>query len=513
MCCECNKVKMNRRKFIGVSALGVTGTGIAYASSRSDGKTVGWNPEKSPVVTGEKLRVQPILVYEIYKRKPAVSWRPWGGLHTEKDVSEEINRISEELLSLSKKADFPLQILPVIKVKTVEEAMKIRDTDGYDVPIVYAASGWTNMIEGSVTEKRNNIIFLRHRSGPVYLWYEIIHNRFLREGGKDFELNTYRNPAGIDIHDVVVDDYQELLYKLRALYAVNNFIGKRIIALGGASGWSCPKAPDVSLEKFKIDIKTVSYEELEWKIKASKADRNIVADAERCTEKYLSLPETTLNTDKQFVVNAFVLYNIFKDLMKTYDADAFTIQGCMSTVIPIAETTACLPLSLLNDEGLLAFCESDFNVIPSGILLHYVSGKPVFLNDPTYPHYGIVTCAHCTAPRRMNGKNYARTNIVTHFESDYGAAPKVEIPLGTDVTMVCPDSPQKEWLGFTGTIDKNPFYDICRSQYDITIHGNWKKLLRDHRGFHWIMACGDFTREMEYACPKVGVRWVNISEA
>jgi L-fucose isomerase-like protein len=36
-------------------------------------------------------------------------------------------------------------------------------------------------------------------------------------------------------------------------------------------------------------------------------------------------------------------------------------------------------LALLNDEGLIAFCESDFVVIPSGILLHYISGKPVFL--------------------------------------------------------------------------------------------------------------------------------------
>ena len=47
----------------------------------------------------------------------------------------------------------------------------------------------------------------------------------------------------------------------------------------------------------------------------------------------------------------------------------------------------------------MAFCESDFVIIPAGVLLHYVAGKPVFLHNSTFPHDGIVTCAHCTAPR------------------------------------------------------------------------------------------------------------------
>jgi hypothetical protein len=161
----------------------------------------------------------------------------------------------------------------------------------------------------------------------------------------------------------------------------------------------------------------------------------------------------------------------------------------------------------------MAFCESDFNVIPSGILLRYVTGKPVFLNDPTYPHAGHVTVAHCTAPRRMDGKTYSPARILTHFESDYGAAPKVELLVGANITMVCPDGGQKKWIGFRGTVEANPFLDICRSQQDIRIDGDWKKLLRDHRGFHWMMALGDSLKEMEYACPKIGVGWENVSEA
>ena len=75
------------------------------------------------------------------------------------------------------------------------------------------------------------------------------------------------------------------------------------------------------------------------------------------------------------------------------------------------DTTACMPLSWLNDEGYVALCESDFVVVPTGILLHYISGKPVFMHNSTFPHKAIVTCAHCTAPQRMDGKRYEPARI------------------------------------------------------------------------------------------------------
>ena len=111
----------------------------------------------------------------------------------------------------------------------------------------------------------------------------------------------------------------------------------------------------------------------------------------------------------------------------------------------------------------------------------------------------------------MDGTHYAHAKVVTHFESDYGATPKVELPIDTPYTMVCPDGGQKAWVGFTGKVIDNPFYDICRSQFDVSVDGDWKKLLQDHRGFHWMMAVGDYSQEMAYACPKIGIEWDNVS--
>ncbi|MFH1071149.1 MAG: sugar isomerase, partial [Candidatus Glassbacteria bacterium] len=317
----------------------------------------------------------------------------------------------------------------------------------------------------------------------------------------------------LDVWDVVVDDYNEVLWRLRALYGLKNTFGTRFIAIGSAGGWGEGRTygPKLARELWKFDIREVGYPELEPRIRSAMADNRKMERASQETDRYLAQKGVSLHTDRQYLVNAFLLTGVFRELMEETDAPAFTINGCMSTIIPIAKTTACMSLSLMNDEGLLAFCESDFVVIPSGVLLRYVSGKPAFLQDPTHPHDGVVTCAHCTAPRRMNGVDFEPVEIHTHFESDYGAAPKVNMRKGQTVTSLCPSFTSRKWLGFRGKIIDHPFYDICRSQIDIAIEGNWRNLLEYMQGFHWMISYGDYLREVGYALKKVGIEWENIS--
>ena len=124
----------------------------------------------------------------------------------------------------------------------------------------------------------------------------------------------------------------------------------------------------------------------------------------------------------------------------------------------------------------------------------------------------MVTIAHCTAPRKMDGKACEPTRVVTHFESDYGASPKVEMKLGTKMTVIDPDFDNKVWLGFEGEVIDNPFLDICRSQTDIQIKGDCDVLNAQTRGFHWMASYGNYLRETGYALKKVGVGWNNLSK-
>jgi L-fucose isomerase-like protein len=261
-----------------------------------------------------------------------------------------------------------------------------------------------------------------------------------------------------------------------------------------------------------LDIQTVSYDDLGKLIRAARGDKTAVDRARQRAEAYLKSPGTNLETEQPFVDNAFLLEQVFRQMMVQADCRAITINSCMGTIMPIAETTACLPLSLLNDAGYLAFCESDFVVIPSGILLANTCSQPVFLNDPTYPHDGIITLAHCTAPRRMDGQNLDPARIMTHFESDYGAAPKVEMPVGQTVTNIIPDFKVERWTGLLGTIEECPMLPICRSQIDIRYECADEMLARHMPGFHWMTSYGDHLREIGYALKKMSIQWDCLNE-
>lgn len=507
--------QINRRQFAGLTAAGVAGGTLAMSRGlAADAPGELWDPQRPPVVTGRKLTVQPVLIYTTYQPREAASWRSWGSVNNPQAAAEEIERIAKELAGLSARAGFPLEFLPLVAASSVEEARTIHARE-HDAVLVYPATGSGHLLRACFAAKptRDTLIFARHQSGPTYYWYEALSTRYLKTGDEpELAGRSATDHGPVTVHDVVIDDYEALRWRLRALYGIKNFIGQRIVALGGAQGKYDPQAPKVAREKYLLDIIDFSYEELGKRLDQVRADAALAAHAEKWTDQYLALPGTRLDTPRHFIANAFLLYAVFKGWMRQHDAPAFTIQACMGTVMPMAKTTACLPLSWLNDEGLLAFCESDFVIIPAGILLHYVSGLPVFLHNSTFPHDRTVTCAHCTAPRRMDGRKYEPAAIMTHYESDYGAAPKVDMPVGQVVTFINPEYATGRWVGFKGIIRANPLHPICRTQQDVEILGDWQKLLAEVRDSHWMMVYGDHLRAVGYAARKIGVRWVDLSE-
>ncbi len=496
----------DRRDFL--ASLGVLAAGSAMLTSwRASGAVAAaeYAPQRRPVER-KNLVVQPVLTYEIPQRREATSWRNWGGIQKEEDALKEQRWISEQLARLESQADFPLQFRSLAAIKTRAQA-EAAAQGNFDVMLIYGAGGGGDLLERLTVPGKRNLMFLRHDPGPAYLWYEIVSPRFLRK-----TVDEYGQP-GWGPEDVVVDRHEELLWRLRALGALKNTLGKRIVCVGGASGWGQggQQAPAHARETWKMELVDYPYHDLAPRIQAARQQDGLVKFARESQRKLLKEHGITLHTKPEFVTNAFILTEVFKDLMDEAGTDAMTINSCMGTIMPMAQTTACLPLSLLNDAGYQAFCESDFVVIPSGVLLHYLSGRPVFLNDPTFPHDDIVTLAHCTAPRKMDGKRTEPAKILTHFESDYGAAPKVEMKLGQVCTNVVPDFASLKWLGFKGTITANPFLDICRSQIDVRIHGNGDAVRDNMRGFHWMMCYGDYLHETGYALKKLGLQWDNVS--
>jgi len=511
-CCGCGGPgpagagEIGRRDFLkagGVSLGALAMTELTYESLAET------SPSAQPcgAAARKPLVVKPILSYSTPTRRPQRSWRNWGGIETQQDADAEAKRITGELAKLAAEADFPLTVLDVAGVRNPAEAEKALAGAGEaDAVIVYAAGGWSGVLDVAAKSGKHVMFFLRHRSGPVYLWYEILSPRYLRRHTDKLSIE------GLDNRDVVVDSMVELEWRLRGLCGLKNALGARIVAIGGPAGWgpSGRPAPERSRQKWKLDIRTAEYKELGGLLKAAFADDKAVAEARRRADAYLADKTVELKTDRAFVDNAFLLEDVFRRIMAKAGASAITVNSCMGTIMPISKTTACLTLSLLNDAGYMAFCESDFVAIPAGILLASISGQPHFLNDPTFPHDGVITLAHCTAPRRMNGHDLEPVKLLTHFESDYGAAPKVEMRKGQKVSMVIPDFAFEKWIGLSGEIADVPFLPICRSQIDVAYKVPDLVLADAMPGFHWELVYGDYLREAGYALRKTGIDWQQL---
>ncbi len=496
-----------RRTFLRLGGLGLAGGCLGLGGGLRAEDAAVWTPDRALLRLGKPLRVQPLFMYRIPEPKAEASWKSWGGVQTEAQAGQEIERIRKELTALAAACEFPVEFLPLAKVKTPAEAQAAQQTPA-DANLVYPCTGGGDLLRACLSGERDNLIFVRHRSGPVYYWYEALSVGYLQTP-KD----TKPDPAKkAHVDDVAVDSTDELRWRLRGLFGARNLRGTRIVALGGVWGKYSQEAPQVARDKYRLDIVEASYDDFGRRIASALKDSGRLARAEQYTDAYLRLPKTELQTERGFATRAFVLYELFKELMAEHNAQAFTIKSCMGTVIPMSKTTACLSLSLLNDEGFIALCESDFVIVPAGILLRYLAGRPVFMHNSTFPHQGIVTCAHCTSPRRLDGSTYYPTKLLTHYESEYGAAPKVDMPVGQEVTFIDPEYSTGRWLGFKGTVRDNPFLEICRSQQDVEIQGQWRKLVSEVRDSHWLMVQGDYLKEAGYAARKLGVDWTSLAE-
>jgi hypothetical protein len=458
-------------------------------------------PPRRPLV------VKPIFTYPLPVRQPQTSWRSWGGLQSEEDALREAGRIQRELDQLKSAADFPLEFLPMSRVRGVRQLAAIQDIAQADALWFYAAGDGAGDLMSEVnwvdSLGKDTMFFVRHRSGPLYFWYEGASACFLRQHTDTQAAKTIR------CEDTVVDRIDEVLWRLRALGGLRATVGSRIVVVGWPErrGWPPDETMDQVRRLWKLDIEEVSYQELGKLLRAAGKNPKSADLARRRAAAYLRTPETKLETELRFVQNAFLLEQVFRELMKRAGCRAITAAWCMSTIIPMAQTTACLPLSVLNDAGYLALCEADFVAIPAAMLLANISGRPMFFAAPGFPHEGVITLAHCSAPRKMDGKNSAPARIMTHFESDYGAAPRVQMQVGQEVTMVVPDFASKRWVGLLGKIEANPFFAICRSQVDVRFQAPSHWVAERMPGYRWVLVYGDYRRETRYALRRVPIEW------
>lgn len=279
-----NTNSITRRQFVRLTTVGLAGGMFPFTPILSGAAAAQeWDPRKPFLVQGSRLRVQPVLMYSLPTPKKATSWKSWGGAQTEAAIGEESNRITGELKALVVKADFGLEFLPLVRVNSVEALQPLPAQQ--DVTLVYACTGSGAMLQACLGITKDALIFVRHKSGPLYYWYEALSTRYLKTG--DLESSAAQAPTSLNVYvdDVVVDDYGDLLWRLRALCAVKSLGRTRIVALGGTWGKYAPDAPQKAQERFGLKIVEVTYDAFAPQLQRARANPNLTRAAEKWSDR------------------------------------------------------------------------------------------------------------------------------------------------------------------------------------------------------------------------------------
>ena len=203
------------------------------------------------------------------------------------------------------------------------------------------------------------------------------------------------------------------------------------------------------------------------------------------------------------LVKSLRMYLALKGLLKEYGAAALTIR-CFDLLK--YGVTACIALSMLNDEGFIAGCEGDVPATLSMATLSLISGSPSFMGNVAWidESEGTLLLAHCTAPVSMGRKCVLRT----HFESGLSVAVEAYPRKGEVVTLARLDGRSLTLRAGTGVVlnDAPVTGNACRTQLLLRLRGVGR-LIREPIGNHYAVVPGNWVRALKFFADFTGFRF------
>ncbi len=188
------------------------------------------------------------------------------------------------------------------------------------------------------------------------------------------------------------------------------------------------------------------------------------------------------------------LYTVLSAMVEEKGWSALTIR-CFDVIKDLG-VTPCLPLAMLNSEGIVAGCEADIPAVVTMLILKLLSGKPSFMGNVVRVEGQYIWLAHCTVPLAMTSSY----SLVTHYETGLGVAVQGTLPVGLEVTLARYDHNKKLIRVFRGRIAKGDQFSrhTCRTQVIVKVDGDPSIIVREPIGNHYALVYGDVTRSLRF---------------
>ena len=305
------------------------------------------------------------------------------------------------------------------------------------------------------------------------------------------EILTYLGQQGVDgriVHGTNEEIVNDIIGNSIKPATGNLFLKSRIGLFGQPSDWLIASGVDYDFirEKFGIDTVNIDLQRLIDGIKTvPQADAEIVVNDIIKRVKHVGEPS---HSD---MIEAAKTYLAIKEICKEEKLDAMTIR-CFD-IVKTCNTTSCLALALLNDEGIVAGCEGDMQTLISMLLVKRLCKEKAFMANPSILTDNTTMFAHCTIPLSMCDD----TIIRSHFESSIGVAIQGSMPL-TDYTIFKWGGRrlEKYFVAEAKAVENKYSNHFCRTQ--ITLDINMKPyLLKQPIGNHHVIIKGKHAGELK----------------
>ncbi len=266
--------------------------------------------------------------------------------------------------------------------------------------------------------------------------------------------------------------------------------------IGGISPWLVYSRidPITAKKKLGINIVEVPLEEM-YRVYTTIGKEQVIDLMERVKGN-----AEKIEVNNKRIIDALKLYITLRNIIKEKNLNAITIK-CFDIIFSL-DTTACLPLSILNSEGIVAGCEGDVPSAIAMIVLNKLSNKPVFMGNPSKIEGNKLMIAHCTAP--MSIGNYI---LRTHFETGRGVGIAVKYPEKSPVTLLRFSPSLDRMRVLRGLIVKGePESNMhCRTQVTIELNVEASMLLEKSMGNHYALVIGDYAEELKSFAKTTGI--------
>ncbi|MFA8298623.1 MAG: hypothetical protein ACEPOV_00510 [Hyphomicrobiales bacterium] len=217
-------------------------------------------------------------------------------------------------------------------------------------------------------------------------------------------------------------------------------------------------------------------------------------------EKFLSKfqPKCSGDLGTTSAVSQFMM-----DQIKLHKLDAITVE-CFP-MVQEKGITACLPLSLLNDNGVPAGCEGDITAITGMMIGQALTGSIPWMANTVEIDKKRSLFAHCTIGTNMLN-DY---NITTHFETGKGTAIQGDFK-HREVTIFRVNRNLERGFVTNAMITHTPKLDTaCRTQVKVQMPEKAVETLRDQPlGNHHLFLPGDHVEEIKMAFELLGMEIV-----